>query len=81
MAFENDITSVLVEGGQKLASSFLESGLVNRVYLFYGNKILGRGREGVLFSRGLHIDKSISLKERKILLFGDTFGITGIPDR
>jgi diaminohydroxyphosphoribosylaminopyrimidine deaminase/5-amino-6-(5-phosphoribosylamino)uracil reductase len=80
MAFENDITSVLVEGGQKLASSFLESGLVNRVYLFYGNKILGEGTEALRFSRGLPLNKCISLKNRKTLLSGDTFGITGIPD-
>jgi diaminohydroxyphosphoribosylaminopyrimidine deaminase / 5-amino-6-(5-phosphoribosylamino)uracil reductase len=80
MAFENDITSVLVEGGQKLASSFLESGLVNRLYLFYGNKILGQGIEALRFSRGLPINKSISLKKKEILLFGDTFGVTGIPD-
>jgi diaminohydroxyphosphoribosylaminopyrimidine deaminase/5-amino-6-(5-phosphoribosylamino)uracil reductase len=81
MAFENDITSVLVEGGQKLASSFLESRLVNRVYLFYGNKIVGRGKEGILFSRGLPVNKCISLKQRGIFLLGDTFGITGIPDK
>jgi diaminohydroxyphosphoribosylaminopyrimidine deaminase/5-amino-6-(5-phosphoribosylamino)uracil reductase len=80
IAFENDITSVLVEGGQKLASSFLESGLVNRVYLFYGNKILGRGIEGLRFNRGLPINKGISLKKKEILLFPDTVGITGIPD-
>jgi diaminohydroxyphosphoribosylaminopyrimidine deaminase/5-amino-6-(5-phosphoribosylamino)uracil reductase len=80
MAFENDITSVLVEGGQKLASSFLESGLVNRVYLFYGNKILGRGIEGLRFNQGLPLSKSISLKKREILLFPDTFGVTGIPN-
>jgi diaminohydroxyphosphoribosylaminopyrimidine deaminase / 5-amino-6-(5-phosphoribosylamino)uracil reductase len=79
MAFENDITSVLVEGGQKLASSFLESGLVNRLYLFYGNKILGQGIEALRFSRGLPINKSISLKKKEILFFPDTFGITGIP--
>jgi diaminohydroxyphosphoribosylaminopyrimidine deaminase / 5-amino-6-(5-phosphoribosylamino)uracil reductase len=80
MAFENDITSVLVEGGQKLASSFLESGLVNRLYLFYGNKILGKGIDALRFSRGLALNKCIGLKNRKVLLFGDTFGVTGVPD-
>jgi diaminohydroxyphosphoribosylaminopyrimidine deaminase/5-amino-6-(5-phosphoribosylamino)uracil reductase len=80
MAFENGITSLLVEGGQKLASSFLESGLINRVYLFYGNKIFGQGTEALRFARGLPVDRCIGLKERKIILSGDTFGITGIPD-
>jgi diaminohydroxyphosphoribosylaminopyrimidine deaminase/5-amino-6-(5-phosphoribosylamino)uracil reductase len=78
MAFENDITSVLVEGGQKLASSFLESGLVNRVYLLYGNKLLGRGKEAVLFDRGLPLAGALTLRKRQLLLFGDTVGITGI---
>jgi diaminohydroxyphosphoribosylaminopyrimidine deaminase/5-amino-6-(5-phosphoribosylamino)uracil reductase len=79
MAFDNDITSVLVEGGQMLASSFLESGLVNRMYLFYGNKILGQGKEGIVFSSGLPVNKCICLKKKEILLFSDTVGITGIP--
>ncbi|MBN2188930.1 MAG: bifunctional diaminohydroxyphosphoribosylaminopyrimidine deaminase/5-amino-6-(5-phosphoribosylamino)uracil reductase RibD [Chitinispirillaceae bacterium] len=81
MAFKNDITSVLVEGGRKLASSFLESGLVKRVYLFYGNKILGRGKEGILFTKGLPLSRCLRLKKREVLLFGDTFGITGIPEK
>lgn len=80
MAFENDLTSILVEGGQKLASSFLECGLVNRMYLFYGNKILGKGKDSLLFSRGLPIGRCISLKKKEILLFADAIGITGIPD-
>ena len=80
MAYENDLTSVLVEGGQKLASAFLEQGLANRVYLFYGNKLLGRGKEGFLFSKGLAIDKGVSLKQMEILPFADTVAVTGIPD-
>ncbi len=48
MAFEQGITSVFVEGGQRVASSFLEAGLVNRVYFFYGNRLLGKGKDGIL---------------------------------
>ncbi len=78
MAFENNLTSVFVEGGQRLASAFLESGLVNRVYLLYGNKILGRGLEGLRFSKGLAINKCIRLENMKMLSLGsDTFGVTG----
>ena len=54
--------------------------LADRVYLLYGNKILGAGTEALRFSRGLQIDRCMILKDRKILLFGDTFGITGIPE-
>ena len=80
MAFENNLTSVLVEGGSELASFFLENGLVNRVYLFFGNKVLGRGKDALLFKKGLRIDKGISLKSIDFLSFGDTFVVTGIPD-
>jgi diaminohydroxyphosphoribosylaminopyrimidine deaminase / 5-amino-6-(5-phosphoribosylamino)uracil reductase len=80
MACENDLISVMVEGGQKLASAFLEAGLVNRVYLFYGNKLLCGGKEGLLFSKGLTIDRAISLKQFDLLSFGESFAVTGIPD-
>ena len=80
MAWENGLTSVLVEGGSKLASAFLETGMVNRIYLFYGNKLVGRGVEGVSFSRGLPVNRCLSLKSRRLLDLGDTFGITGIPE-
>jgi diaminohydroxyphosphoribosylaminopyrimidine deaminase/5-amino-6-(5-phosphoribosylamino)uracil reductase len=80
MAAENNLPGVFIEGGQKLASGFLEAGLVNRVYLLYGNKIVGRGLEGLRFSRGLAIDRCIRLKNMKLLSpGGDTFGVTGIP--
>lgn len=79
MAFENDITSVLVEGGRKLASCFLEQGLVNRLYLLFGNKLLGNGLDGIRFSRGLPVNRSIVLKERRVVMLGDTVGVTGIP--
>ena len=79
MAFENDLTSVLVEGGGKLASSFLEHGLVNRVYLLYGNKLFGKGLAGFRFSRGLPVNRCIGLKDFSAFPLGDTLGITGKP--
>ncbi len=80
MAFENNLTSIFVEGGQQLASSFLESGLVNRVYMLYGNKIIGKGLDGLFFSKGLPINTCIRLENMKMLALSDTsFGVTGIP--
>lgn len=38
---EEGIASVLVEGGARVASSFLRSGLVRRCYLFYAPLVLG----------------------------------------
>ncbi|MCX7725585.1 MAG: bifunctional diaminohydroxyphosphoribosylaminopyrimidine deaminase/5-amino-6-(5-phosphoribosylamino)uracil reductase RibD [Chitinispirillaceae bacterium] len=79
MAFEENLTAVLIEGGQKIASTLLKGGIVNRVYFFYGNKILGKGKKGILFEEGLPIDKAIVLKNRKNLIIGEDICITGIP--
>ncbi|MBQ5581508.1 MAG: RibD family protein, partial [Clostridia bacterium] len=38
---ERDIDSVLVEGGGTVNASFLEAGLVDRVYAFLGPKLVG----------------------------------------
>lgn len=79
MAFANNLTSVLVEGGQKLASSFLECGLVNRLYITYGNKIFGNGKDGLLFKKGLGVNKCIQLREIKMFSAGDAMVVTGLP--
>jgi diaminohydroxyphosphoribosylaminopyrimidine deaminase/5-amino-6-(5-phosphoribosylamino)uracil reductase len=79
MAYQNGITSILIEGGRKLASSFLEYKLVNRLYLFYGNKILGDGIEGFSFNKGLNIKKCLDLNTVETHRFGNDFMITGIP--
>ena len=77
MAYAQDLTSILVEGGQKLASGFLEHGFVNKVHLFYGNKILGGGTEGLRFARGLAVDGSLSLDKISRRSLGDDFLVTG----
>ncbi len=79
MAFEQNITSVLVEGGRKIASVLLGAGLVNRLYLFYGNKIFGGGTEGISLNPPLSIDKCIMLRNRKTVVIGNDFYITGLP--
>lgn len=79
MAYSDGINSILVEGGQMLASSFLEHKLVNRLYLFYGNRLLGKGIDGFSFSRGLTIENGIRLANVKIRCFDDNVMVTGIP--
>ncbi|KMQ52015.1 riboflavin biosynthesis protein RibD [Chitinispirillum alkaliphilum] len=80
MAHEQHISSLFVEGGQRLASLFMESGLVNRLYFFYGNKIVGSGKDGLLFSHGLDIGNSITLRDAEHRIFGSDMMITGIPE-
>jgi diaminohydroxyphosphoribosylaminopyrimidine deaminase/5-amino-6-(5-phosphoribosylamino)uracil reductase len=79
MACQQNLTSIFLEGGQAIASRFLQAGLVNRLYLFYGSKILGDGKDGISFSEGLSIDECISLKEIRQQSFGSDFLISGIP--
>lgn len=79
MAYDEGLTSILVEGGQKLASSFLEFKLVNRLYIFYSNTIIGQGVESFSFSKKLTIDRNIHLTEIKTRSFDDNIMVTGIP--
>ena len=79
MAHEQGISSVFIEGGQNIASQFLEHGLVNRLYLFYGNRMVGKGKEGIFFSRGYPIDKSIVLSEIQHTILGSDVMISGLP--
>jgi diaminohydroxyphosphoribosylaminopyrimidine deaminase/5-amino-6-(5-phosphoribosylamino)uracil reductase len=56
------ITSILVEGGRKVYSSFLRQRLVDKVYLFIAPKFLG---DGIPLVEGLHIKRiedSLQLK-------------------
>jgi diaminohydroxyphosphoribosylaminopyrimidine deaminase / 5-amino-6-(5-phosphoribosylamino)uracil reductase len=78
MAFDETIPSIFLEGGQRVASQFLEYGLVNRLYLFYGNKLIGRGRDGILFDKGLPIEKALNLRNGTTLSLGPDFMITGL---
>jgi len=79
IAYKQGITSIFVEGGQKIASLLLENQMVNRVYFFYGNRILGAGREGLQFSKGLSMPDCISLNDIELKLFSTDMMVTGTP--
>ena len=79
MADEENICSVLVEGGRRLVSCFLESRLANRLYLFYGNKIIGNGIMGTSFKTGLPVARPIVLVEMEFHRFKNDIMISGIP--
>jgi diaminohydroxyphosphoribosylaminopyrimidine deaminase/5-amino-6-(5-phosphoribosylamino)uracil reductase len=81
MAWGEGLTSILVEGGQKLASSFLEAGMVNRLYLFYGNRVLGSGKPGIAFIKKSRLKNAVILEKPSVLQFGDTFAVTGVLNR
>lgn len=79
MAYEERLSSIMVEGGQKLATSFIENRLVNRLYIFYGNKFVGNGIKGISFNNGLPIEDGMFLTKFETGIFDDTIMITGIP--
>jgi diaminohydroxyphosphoribosylaminopyrimidine deaminase/5-amino-6-(5-phosphoribosylamino)uracil reductase len=79
MAYNEGLTSILVEGGQKLASVFMEAGYVNRVYFFYGNKLLGKGLEAFSFEKGLPLSRAVELRKISVQTFGSDVMVTGIP--
>ncbi|MEW5799615.1 MAG: bifunctional diaminohydroxyphosphoribosylaminopyrimidine deaminase/5-amino-6-(5-phosphoribosylamino)uracil reductase RibD [Bacteroidota bacterium] len=40
---KHNVSSVLIEGGQQVYSEFINAGLVDKIYLFTGNKLFGTG--------------------------------------
>jgi diaminohydroxyphosphoribosylaminopyrimidine deaminase/5-amino-6-(5-phosphoribosylamino)uracil reductase len=78
-AGENQITSLLVEGGRSVFTSFLKEKLVDKIYYFLSPRILGKG----LTSFGdLGIEKisdSIRLRDCEIKRFKSDLLIIGYP--
>ncbi len=79
MAYSEHLVSIFIEGGQRVASEFLNAGLVDRLYLFYGNRILGSGRDGLRFDAPLSIKNGIFLNEIQFKSFKEDFLVTGKP--
>jgi diaminohydroxyphosphoribosylaminopyrimidine deaminase/5-amino-6-(5-phosphoribosylamino)uracil reductase len=79
MAYEEGVSSLLIEGGSRLASAFVENRLVNRLYLFYGNKIIGNGLSGLKFSHGLPLNECLVLRKMELVRFAQDFVVTGLP--
>ena len=76
---KREITSVLLEAGAELNGAALESGVVDKVFLYYAPKILG-GRDSLPMAAGRGIrSMSDALQVRRIRHydFGPDFGIEG----
>lgn len=78
---ERGVTSVLVEGGGRVATSFLEAGIVDKVALFAAPILIG-GRNSVQLFCGKDrnsIDDAIRLKDVSYRRFGTDMMMTGYP--
>mgnify|MGYP006271973519 FL=1 len=77
-----EITSVLVEGGSQINSSFWEAELVDKIYYFLAPKIIG-GTESVPVVGGTGVEKvkqGIKIIDKKVKEVGDDLLIVGYPE-
>ena len=76
---EQNIDSILLEGGGTLNASALEDGIVNKVYAYIAGKLSG-GMDARSPVEGMGIDRmadAITLKNMEIERLGDDFCIVG----
>ncbi len=76
---EMQVTRLLIEGGSRVHASALNSGIVDKVHLFFAPKILG-GDDGYPICRGQgpeRMNQSISLTDIRVLRFDDDVMIEG----
>jgi len=75
---KQEIMSVLIEGGSKVAASALKSGIVDKVVFFYSPKIVGSEGISMIGELGIStIKKSLQIKNTKIRKIKDEVMIEG----
>jgi diaminohydroxyphosphoribosylaminopyrimidine deaminase / 5-amino-6-(5-phosphoribosylamino)uracil reductase len=80
---ERGITSLLIEGGARVAASALVAGIVDKVCFFYAPKILG-GDDGVPMCSGPgpeRMDQCLRLRDIVVRRFDEDIMIEGYLDR
>ncbi|MFQ6002741.1 MAG: bifunctional diaminohydroxyphosphoribosylaminopyrimidine deaminase/5-amino-6-(5-phosphoribosylamino)uracil reductase RibD [Candidatus Zixiibacteriota bacterium] len=78
-AGENQITSLLVEGGRGVFTSFLKEKLVDKIYYFLSPKILGKGLDSFGDLGIKEISGSIMLRDCEIRRFENDLLVIGYP--
>lgn len=79
MAGEEQIDSILVEGGAGVVATLMDEKLVHRITLFYGPCILGGGQRGITLNNPFSIVSPISLDNIRSNIFGTDMMISGTP--
>jgi diaminohydroxyphosphoribosylaminopyrimidine deaminase/5-amino-6-(5-phosphoribosylamino)uracil reductase len=79
---EREITSLLVEGGSQVSSSFLEEGLVDKLYYFIAPKIIGGSDAiSVVCGEGVcQISEGIKVVNKEVTLVGEDILVVGYPE-
>lgn len=78
---ENQISSLLIEGGGTINASFLEGHLIDKVILYIAPKLIG-GQEAPSFLEGKGFNKmneAIELADTEITMIGNDFKMVGYP--
>lgn len=73
------ITSILIEGGPKIATSAIEADIVDKAIFIIGNKIIG-GKEGMAVFEGQEstkLEHAMRLSKFKVVELGDNVAIEG----
>jgi diaminohydroxyphosphoribosylaminopyrimidine deaminase/5-amino-6-(5-phosphoribosylamino)uracil reductase len=78
-AGENQITSLLVEGGSEVLTSFFKEKLVDKIYYFLSPKILGKGLDSFGDLGIKEISDSIVLRDFELQRFRNDLLVTGYP--
>jgi diaminohydroxyphosphoribosylaminopyrimidine deaminase/5-amino-6-(5-phosphoribosylamino)uracil reductase len=75
---QNEITSVLIEGGATINWTALSSGVVDKLFLYYAPKILGEGAVPFAASGGASGSHAMLLAHRiEVHQFGEDFAVEG----
>ena len=74
------ISSILVEGGSMLATSFIREHLVDKFHFIMAPMIIGRGLETINDLGIKHLDKAFKFKEYEIDKIGKDILFTGYPE-
>ncbi|MCM2271199.1 MAG: bifunctional diaminohydroxyphosphoribosylaminopyrimidine deaminase/5-amino-6-(5-phosphoribosylamino)uracil reductase RibD [candidate division Zixibacteria bacterium] len=73
------IRSVLVEGGSRLATSFLKQGLMNKFVAVISPKLIGKGIEAIGDLHTNNVDESIQFKDGHFETCGQDMIFSGYP--
>ena len=76
---ENDIASLIIEGGAMVNWAALSAGIVDKIFFYYAPKILA-GTGSVPFALGAgyrHISEAASIKSLTLHRFGEDFAVEG----
>lgn len=73
---QENIKSILVEGGGKTLSSFIETGFVNNIQFHIAPLLFGNGIKAVNLSDVNFVNEALKLEEMQLTQVGDSFMVT-----